>query len=439
MTGDPRGGAQTRRHLLRSGAMLGAGAALWALPGTRAWASLPSEVEARWPRVGELLERYVSGGRLPGAVAALGWGDGPLGAITRGKEGFGDADWIGPDSLFRVYSMTKPITGMAAMILIDEGRMGLDQPLADILPEFARMQVAIDPAKSLRSRPAQNLITIRHLLTHTAGFGYAGIGKDKPSLALLDHGVTPAIASRRRVPGLTPPVPTPGPEEFLRRAARIPLLFEPGTRWSYSMGLDILGLAIQRASGAASFADFLHERIFAPAGMTSSWFRVPASEVHRLSANYGLSGKHRLLLDGADDSIYLDPTPFAFGGAGLVTSPADYDRFLRMLVGRGVVDGRRVMSERAVMLGTSDLLPPGADTSGTLVAGAGFGAGGRVGKGADEGHFGWSGAAGTVGFVHMKIGLRAGLYVQFMPPGALPIQREFMDAARDDVLARMRG
>ena len=173
--------------------------------------------------------------------------------------------------------------------------------------------------------------------------------------------------------------------------------------------------------------------------MTSSWFRVPAAEAHRLASNYGMRGNRHLLLDGAADSIYLDSTPFAFGGAGLVTSPEDYDRFLRVLVGRGTIDGRRVLSERAVLLGTSDLLPPGADTRGTLVEGAGFGAGGRVGKGADAGHFGWSGAAGTVGFVHMKIGLRAGLYVQFMPPGALPIQREFIDATREDVLARMRG
>lgn len=430
--------ALSRRSLVRG---LATGGALAALGGAMPALALGSSsgAEASWPRVTALLERYVGQRKLAGALAAFGWGDGPLSAIVRGREAFDDPDEVGPDSLFRVYSMTKPVTGMAAMMLIDEGKLGLDQPLAEIFPEFARMQVAIDPDKGLESRPATTPITMRHLMTHTAGFGYAGITRNKVGDALLAQGVTPAIASRLQIPGLTPPVPTPDAAEFLRRAARVPLVAEPGTKWHYSMGLDILGLVIQKVSGAESFAAFLQERLFDPAGMTSTFFRVPKSETRRFATNYGIMGGVPLPMDPAESSIYLDPTPFAFGGAGLVSSPADYDRFLRLLVGRGTVDGRRVMSERAVMLGTSNLLPAGVTTEGTFAAGAGFGAGGRVGLGADEGQFGWSGAAGTIGFVHMKIGLRAGLYVQFMPPNSLPLQQEFMEAARDDALGRLRA
>jgi len=436
------GGAATRlsrRGIMRGAALLGAGALLPGWLPARALAASGSAVEAGWPKVTALIERYVAERKLPGALAAFGWGDGPLDHIVRGHEGFDDADAVGLDSLFRVYSMTKPITGLAAMLLIDEGKLALDQPLADILPEFAAMRVAIDPAKSLESRPAASPITIRHMLTHTAGFGYAGIGQDAVSRELLRLGVTPAVVSRMVIPGLTPEVPTPAPAEFLRRAASVPLLVEPGRAWRYSMSLDILGLAIQRAAGAASFGAFLQERLFDPLGMTSSYFRVPESETGRFATSYGMLAGVPLPLDPPRTSAYLDEAPFAFGGAGLVTSPADYDRFLRVLVGRGSIDGRRVMSERAVAMGLSNLLPAGADTRGTFAEGAGFGAGGRVGLGADEGSFGWSGAAGTVGFVNTRIGLRAGLYLQMLPAGVLPIQREFLEAARADALGRMTG
>ena len=138
-------------------------------------------------------------------------------------------------------------------------------------------------------------------------------------------------------------------------------------------------------------------------------------------------------IDPADKSVYLDPPAYPFGGAGLVTSPRDYDRFLQMVLGYGLLEGRRVMSEHAVRLGTSDLLPPAV--IGTKVFGrvSGFGAGGRVGVGEDAGTYGWSGAAGTVGFVSYRGNLSAGLWVQYMPSGALPIGEEFPGAVRADL------
>jgi CubicO group peptidase (beta-lactamase class C family) len=431
----------SRRALLRGSAVLGAGAALggWpALAASAPAASVSPDIADQWPKVTGLLDRYVRERKVPGMLAAFGWGDGPLGVIGRGSEGFDDADPVGADSLFRVYSMTKPITGMAAMMLIDEGKLGLDQKLADFVPEFARPMVAIDPAKGLEARAAQTAITIRHLLTHTSGMGYAGLAHNRVSAELLRLGVTPAVISRMQIPGLSAPVPTPGPDEFLRLAASVPLVAEPGTKWRYSMGLDVLGLVIARASGAKSLGAFLDERLFGPAGMRRSFFQVPSAAEARLTTNYGVLAGVPVPIDKPRTTIFRDRPAFAFGGAGLVTSPADYDRFLRMLLGGGVLGRRRVMSARAVVMGMSNLLPAGADTTGTMVHGNGFGAGGLVGLGADEGTFGWSGAAGTVGLVSTRIGLRAGLYVQFMPPETYPIQREFREAARDDVAGRPR-
>lgn len=427
----------SRRTLFRHTALLGGGAALGSLPFGQliAHAAEAAGLETRWPKVTALLDAQVGQKKVAGMVAALGWGTAGAGYITRGKEAFNDPDNAGENSLFRAYSQTKPVTGMAAMMLIDDRKLKLDQPIADFIPEFARMQVAIDPKVSLESRPAKNQITVRHLLTHTAGLGYAGVGRNKVNDELLRLGVTPAVVSRMPIPGVSPPTKTPPPDEFLRVAATVPLVAEPGTRWSYSMSLDVLGLLIQRASGAKSFADFMQERVFDPIGMNSSYFQVPAREKHRLTGNYGLVAGVPMPIDLADTSIYLDPPAFAFGGAGLVCSPADYDRFLMMIANGGMVGSKRVMGAAAVQLGATNLIPDGADTKGTFVEGAGHGAGGRVGLGADAGTFGWAGAAGTVGFVNTRIGLRAGVYVQYMPSESLPIQKDFPLAVLADVAA----
>jgi CubicO group peptidase (beta-lactamase class C family) len=432
----------SRRSLLRGSAILGAGAALGGLPFGRnlAFAAEISGIEAQWPNVTAFLDKYVGEKKVPGMVAALGWGKAAPGYILRGTEGFDDPDADGANSLFRTYSMTKPVTGMAAMMLIDQGKLGLDQKLADFIPEFAQMNVALDPGKSLDARPAKTQITIRHLLTHTAGFGYAGVNQDMVSKELRRLGVSPASVTRLVLPGITDGQPTPAAEEFIRRAASVPLLAEPGTAWHYSMSLDILGIVIARIAGTATLAEFLTEHMFGPAVMTSSYFQVPGSEVGRLTTNYGILGAATIPIDPAANSVYLDKPAFAFGGAGLVTTPADYDRFLSMIANGGVVGGNRVMSKAAVRLGTSDLLPKGTDIKGTYIDGAKFGAGGRVGVGPTAGTFGWSGAAGTVGFANTRTGLRAGLFVQYTPSGALPIQRDFPGAVLADLATkRKRG
>ncbi len=235
--------------------------------------------------------------------------------------------------------------------------------------------------------PAERPITVRQLLTHTAGLGYNIVQKGPIAAAYTEQGLIPGQVSRLPLPGLGRATAVKGLDVFADRLAKMPLVLQPGSKWSYSVGLDLMGRVIEVASGM-KFDEFLRTRIFEPTGMTSTWFTVPESEIGRLTTNYGIMNGSPLPMDPARASIFLDKPPFPFGGAGLVSSPRDYDRFLEMLLGYGVIDGRRVMSEKAVKLGTSDLLPETATTKGTWIEGQGFGAGGarkrrrlRLGRG----------------------------------------------------------
>jgi CubicO group peptidase (beta-lactamase class C family) len=279
------------------------------------------------------------------------------------------------------------------------------------------------------------------LLTHTAGLGYGSLMQQGPiAQAYMDRGIVPGVVSRLEQVGLFRGTPAPSLAAFADRLAELPLVYQPGTRWSYSVGLDLMGRVIEVVA-RQPFDAFLKQRLFDPLGMTSTFFRVPTSERGRLTANYYKFGAVMLPIDIPENSVFLDKPPFPFGGAGLVSSPRDYDRFLKMIANLGVIDGKRVMSEAAVRLGTSDLLPstvkqaPGGGL-GLDLSRYGFGAGGRVGKGAQEGVYGWAGAAGTIGFADVRRGLRAGLYTQYMPSGLYPLETEFPAAVIKDVAAQ---
>ncbi|MBB3943357.1 CubicO group peptidase (beta-lactamase class C family) [Sphingorhabdus rigui] len=409
-----------RRGLLAWGGRLaGAGAVGAFLPGM-AWA----QAAEKYPTIKAEFDSYVSSGKLPGVLATIGRASGLPDVIAVGTQGLGEKTPVNIDSLWRVYSMTKPITGMAAMILVGEGKMKLDQPISEFLPEFANMTVLTDPEKSMDAVPAKNQITVRHLLTHTAGLGYSIITKGPLLQAYLDNGITPGIVSRFPIPGQPTSKPTPDLKTFSERLAKLPLIAEPGTKWSYSISLDLLGRVIEVASGM-DFEAFLKTRIFEPLKMNSSYFQVPKSETPRLVSNYAPVNGVLFPIDPAATSIYLDKPAFAFGGAGVVCSARDYDRFLNMLANYGELDGVRIMSPKTAALAMSDLLPPAVSTDGTYADGAGFGAGGRVGKGANEGVYGWGGAAGTVAFVDPKRKLRAVCMAQYMPSNAYPFHENF--------------
>lgn len=433
MTDTPLPTALARREFLLAGTAAALGLAL--PPGLAVAAEGPDLL----PNVTGVIDRWVGPGRFPGMVATLGLPGREAHYVARGTQGFTDLDPMAPDSLFRIYSMTKPVTGMAAMMLIDEGKLGLDQPVADILPKYAKMQVQVTPDGSITDvRPARTPITIRHLITHTSGLGYTIVQRGPLKTAMEEAGVIGGQISRLPIPALDRGKPVPSLELFADRLATFPLVYEPGTRWSYSLGLDLMGRVIEVVSGMR-FDAFLKTRIFGPCGMASTFFQVPRAEAHRLTTNYFAQGTTLVPIDSGAESIFLDEPPFPFGGTGLVSTPRDYDRFLHMLANFGTIGRERVMSERAVRMGTGNLLPEGVDTKGTFADGAQFGAGGRVGVGAEAGIYGWSGAAGTIGMVDVKHGLRSSLFVQFMPPNANSLLSDFQQALRADVMALPRA
>ncbi|MDZ7588248.1 MAG: serine hydrolase domain-containing protein [Parasphingorhabdus sp.] len=204
---------------------------------------------------------------------------------------------------------------------------------------------------------------------------------------------------------------------FIDRLAQLPLVYQPGTRWSYSIGLDVMGYVIQQVSGMP-FDAFLQKRIFNPLDMRSTFFTVPENRAVDLATNYAVVAGNVLPIDTGANSIYLDQPNFPFGGSGLVGSARDYDRFLGMLLGFGKLGDTRIMKPETARLGMSNLLPEGVTVGTQLRIEGGFGAGGLVGAGtatSPAGTFGWGGAAGTMAFVDTLRGFRAGGYTQYMP------------------------
>ena len=427
--------ALTRRSLLNASGYAAVGAAFATLPFGREL--LAHDVSENWPRVAALAEKYVSEGKVANLFMTFGWGQDDMAhTVGGGTLALGNDTEVDMDTLYRIYSMTKPITGMATIMLIDDGKIGLDMPLYEVLPAYREMMVQKEYDGALTDdnlEPAANPITIRQLLTHTAGLGYGIVQQGPIKDEYEKRGLIPGQVSRLPIPGIGRAKAVDSLEVFADELAKLPLVLQPGTKWSYSVSLDLLGRVIEVVEGKP-FDTVLQERIFEPCGMNSTFFQVPESEVGRLTTNYGVMAGNSLPIDPAANSIYLDAPPFPFGGAGLVSSPRDYDRFLRMLLGYGKLGNTRVMGELAVRIATSNILPKTATTEGTWVAGEGFGAGGR----SSNGQFGWGGAAGTLGAVEYRLGLRAGLFTQYMPTEAYPIREEYMEALEADV-AGMRA
>jgi CubicO group peptidase (beta-lactamase class C family) len=418
--------AVSRRSLLRGGFYLAAGSTLASMPFGRA--ALAHHYSDAWPNVAATAGSYVADGKVPNVLVTFGWSDDIPHLVGGGKTGFGSDTTVGLDTLYRIYSMSKPITGMAAMICIEEGLFGLDQPVAEILPAFAEMRVLVDPEGSLDDTVPARPITMRHLLTHTAGFGYDIITKGPLRDAYFESGLNGGQVSRFPVPGYPQSEVAPGLAEWTDRLAKLPLIAQPGTEWNYSYSIDVLGRVIEVASGQSLDA-FLKQRIFDPCGMDSTFFAVPESEAGRLTDNYGILGGMTLPMDKASSSIFLDKPPVLWGGSGLVCSPRDYDRFLQMLLGYGKIDGKRVMDERSVRLGISNLLPEEVNPRHDWLEGEGHGAGGR----SVNGTFGWGGFAGTLASIDFRTGLRSTLFTQYMPSQALPMRDDFMAALAKDL------
>ena len=418
----------------------------------RALAQPRVDAAAMLPATQGLFDGYVRDRRMPGIVGAFGWGDAPTTFVAAGRIADGTAAPLATaDSLWRVYSMTKPVTAAAAMILLDDGKLRLDDPVSKYLPAFAHMRVLTHPDTSLASRPAARPITIRNLLTHTAGLGYTIVTRG-PLLREYERlGILPAAINapveaqmRRARPASL--------QAFADRVATLPLIADPGTRWSYSIGLDVMGAVIERASGVP-FDRFVQARIFDPLGMRSSFWQVPASERGRLATNYVFTGATRAALDPGATSVFLQRPSFPYGGAGLVMSARDYDTFLHMLQNGGSLRGVPILKPRTAALMMSNLLPAGVtfggvggETGGTKGSVAmGYGAGGSVyladapGGFPSKGTYGWGGAAGTIAFVDRARGVRGTVMVNYFPADRWPVREQTAAAlARDAAQAPRR-
>lgn len=421
----------SRRGLL-IGAMAAGGAAMmprWALANVAA-------ANSAYPATREFITSFVSKKQLAGALAMIGKGQEPATVIAAGHLAMDSRIAVDANSLWRIYSMTKPVTGIAAMILIDDGVLKLDQPVADFLPAFAKMKRLSSPAAAITDVVDVNQpITIRQLLTHTAGFGYTFTLSGPLKTAYEEAGLFGANISRLPIPGLSGGAPAGSLAEFADRLAALPLAYEPATRWHYSVSLDVLGRVIEVASGI-SFDQFLQQRIFKPLGMTSTYFQVPQSEVARFTTNYSPLGPMLVPIDPAAASVYLEKPKAVYGGSALVCSARDYDRFLMMLLGEGAIGEARILRPETARLAMSNLLDDKVQRKGTFIDGEGFGAGGRVSLPSSrtgEGQFGWAGAAGTIAFVDRKRGVRAAGYAQYLPTTALPFQSGFPEALLKDV------
>lgn len=400
------------------------------------------------PATGRLAANYVESGKIPSIAIVVGHADDSVLIANAGRlDDAPGARGANADSLWRVYSMTKPITAMAAMMLIEEGKLRLDQPVGDIIPAFRTMRVQVRP-DSLETRPATRPITIRNLMTHTAGLGYTIVTKGPLLDAYEKAGIVPFTNDARteaRVRLTRPPTLA----AFADRVATLPLIAEPGTRWSYSVALDVLGAVIERASGMP-FDRFLQTRLFIPLRMRSTYFTVPRAEASRLATGYALLGANRIPLDVGTTSVYLTPPTFPYGGAGLVTSAADYDRFLHMLQNGGTLDGKRVLRPETVRLAMSNLLPPGvvyrgavSSTGGTTNP-QGFGAGGSVTLadvpgGPGKGTYGWGGAAGTIAWVDPANRVRATIMVNYLPGERWPLRAEMGRTIYADLAPALRA
>lgn len=370
----------------------------------------PLTLDAR--RMQETLEAMVKDQRAAGASLLI-WKDGK--EAFYGSAGFADreAQKVMPrDAIAQIYSMTKPITGVALMQLWEQGKFGLDDPLYRYLPEFESMQVYAgkDASGNPIYRPASRPITVRDILRHTAGFAYGA-------------GPTPAHQAYVKADPLALDIDL---AEMGRRLAKVPLLFDPGSQWSYSIAVDVQALLVEKVSGQP-FAAYVKEHVLEPLGMRDTAWRQPDEKLPRLAALYRKSeGKLARNADDANRRLNFRDNKMTAGGFGLASTIDDYMRFARMLLNRGELDGKRILKPSTVRLMATDHLDskiterqflPG---KGSVGFGFDFAVRNLQPQKATEsrgavGEFFWDGAASTLFWVDPANHMAAVFFVQTMP------------------------
>jgi CubicO group peptidase (beta-lactamase class C family) len=349
--------------------------------------------------LGELLETAVEGGTVPGAAAL----------VARGEDvelaGVGE---VGPESIVRIASVTKPITAAAVMLLVDEGLVSLDDPIARWLPELASPLVVRTPESAIDDVvPAARPVTVEDLLTFRAGWGF-------PS----DFSLPAVVELFQKLPVFGP---RETPDEWLATLAGIPMLRQPGEAWLYNTCSDIQGVLVARVA-AQPLPELLAERIFEPLGMIDTAFHVPAEKLDRLPPYRGPD------FAPIEDGLWTEPPIFPSGSGGLVSTLADLHRFGRMLL----ADGGGLLSPKSLRSMTTDhLTQEQRDASMLFLEGAGWGFGGAVEA---DGRYGWIGGTGTTAHVAPSTGSIGILFTQLQMTGPTPtpLMREFWQYAFGD-------
>lgn len=351
-----------RRHLMTTA---GAGLVLSRATSPASARPLPDTPAAgagfdveRLKRIAPAMKRAIDAGEAPGFITAIVRDARIVHFETHGQRNLATKAPMTRDTIFRLMSMTKPIVSVAAMMLVEEGRMRLSDPIARFNPAFAKSRIYVGgEGEAIETKPAQRQIQVRNLLMHTSGYSY---GFDRSPMTKLQRArnvysdAQPSLAA------------------FVAAAAEFPLRFEPGTRWEYGISTDILGHVVELAAGKP-LPDVLQERIFGPLGMIDTAFHVPPEKASRFATSYRPKDGKLEVFDDAATSRFLKPPTAPSGGGGLVGTADDYLRFTAMLLNEGELDGVRLLGPQTVRLMRANHLPKGVSTYGDAGFGLGFG------------------------------------------------------------------
>ena len=382
---------------------------------------------ARLDRVHKWMNGWVDSGRLAGMVAVV-MRKGELAfAETAGKADLERNKPMRPDTIFRIYSMTKPLTSTAIMMLYEEGRFQLDDPISKFIPAFANPRVYAGGSRGkIDSLPAEREINFRDLLTHTSGLTY-GFMESNPVDALY----------RAKNDGVDFQTGDTSLKDIVERLGTFPLIAQPGKAWNYSVATDVLGYLVEVISGQP-FQVYLKEKVLKPLGMVDTDFHVPADKHERFAANYqaGPGGKLELL-DDPGKSRYLSTRKVNSGGGGLVSTAADYLRFCKFMLNKGELEGTRLLGRKTVELMTMNHLKGDMADMGmprfseSTYYGIGFGLGFSVTIDPAKAHilgspgeYAWGGAASTAFWCDPAEDMAVVLLTQLMSSSTYPIRRE---------------
>ncbi|MBN2006893.1 MAG: beta-lactamase family protein [Anaerolineae bacterium] len=384
---------------------------------------------ARLARISAAMQRYVDAGKIAGLITTVAHCGQTVHLATLGQMDREAGKEMQFDTIFRIASMTKPVTAVAIMMLYEEGYFTLNTPVFEFIPGFKDLKVFVrETPDGVELADLVRPVTFRHLFTHTAGLSY-GWNPDDP----VDR-----LYQKQREEAGTPEEQSTV-KDMVEGLTRLPLAFQPGTKWRYSLAIDVLGHIIEIISGKP-LDEFFKERLFGPLGMVDTDFWLPREKAGRLAALYGHSNDSPdlKLLEAPADSPRFDKPAFLSGGGGLLSTVADYARFLQMLTNGGELNGARLLSPTTVDLFTINQAPAAALPYGFAQGedlfhmGYGYSLGTRVlmdvaasGKAGSLGEFGWDGAFNTYCWVDRKQALYGLLMTQHNPNNYYPLADMF--------------